>query len=200
MRNPCTDARTLTTWVSLVTRVARIDSRRRSLAMLTSRRSTDFKIPRASGGDAKGTPRELSISRRADRCSGVVNETELVALRVSHDDHDTFVVLMPFPGTVPAECADSFDGLVDVVDGNVKMHTVLATLWFGHGLEDEPRLRVPAMPEVDPSVLSWTWFTLEQGAPELRYALGVEAVEGDTGPNSGHLPTLRPTFETRQHS
>ena len=113
-------------------------------------------------------------------------------LRICHHDDDAIVVLVPFASGLPAEDADEFDSLVDVVDGDIEMDANLPHLGFHDRLEDESRLRVTAMAQIDPSFVSWPRFASEQRTPELCYALRFEAIDGDTGPDVGHFATLRP--------
>lgn len=117
-----------------------------------------------------------------------------MALRVGHNDDDALVIPMPFAGSSPTEGADQIDCLVDVVDRDIEMDTVLTRLWFRDRLEDEPRLGITAMTEIYPSPYGRTWFAIEQRTPELCDSLRFEAVKGDTGPEVGYFATLRPSF------
>ena len=78
-----------------------------------------------------------------------------MCLRICHNDDGAIVVLVPFAGSLPTEDADEFDSFVDVVDDDIEMDTSLSHLGFLNRLEDEPRLRVTAMAEIDPPLLRW---------------------------------------------
>jgi hypothetical protein len=117
-----------------------------------------------------------------------------MALRVGHHDDDAFVVLVPFASRLPTEGTYELDSLVHVVDGDIEMDPNLAHLRLCNGLEDEPRLRITAMAQIDPPFLRGTRFATEQRSPELCYSLRVEAVESYAGPDIWHSATIRPIF------
>jgi hypothetical protein len=122
--------------------------------------------------------------------SVVLHKAELVALGIGHDDDYALVVVVSFVGGPSSQAGNELDSLVDVVDGHVKMDADLPCLRLGNRLEDQPRLGIAAMAQVDPAGLRRPRLAAEQGAPEARDPLRVRAVDGHTRHEVRHVRHL----------
>jgi hypothetical protein len=129
------------------------------------------------------------------RISVVLHKTELVALGIGHDDDYALVVVVSFAGGPSSQADNKLGSLVDVVDGHVKMDADLPCLRLGNRLEDQPRLGIAAMAQVNPAGLRRPRLATEQGAPEARDPLRVHAVDGHSRHEVRHVRHL--TVATR---
>jgi len=75
----------------------------------------------------------------------VLDEAELMPLRVGHHEHDAHVVVVPLVGPPSTELLDLAAANVDVIDLHVQ---VQPNLW--NRLEGQPRLLVEARPNACP--------------------------------------------------
>lgn len=117
--------------------------------------------------------------------SKVLDQAELVVLGIGHDYDDTFFVIVSLAGEPSAQGGGAIDSLVDVLDGDIKVDADLAALRFRNRLEHQARLAIGALAKVHPASLRRPGLPTEQCAPEPRYPLGVNAVEGHAGPYAG---------------
>ena len=125
------------------------------------------------------------------RFSVVLHQTEFVALRIGHDDDCALVVVVSFAGRPSAQAGNELDGPLDIVDGHVNMDADFARLRLGNWLEHQAGLGIAAMAQVDPAVLRRPWLATQQGAPEARDPLGVNAVDGHTRHYVRHVRHLK---------
>ena len=139
-------------------------------------------------GDAATWTR--AVRGKRGRISVVLHKTELVALGIGHDDDYALVVVVPFAGGPSSQAGNELDSLVDVVDGHVKMDADLPCLRLGNRLEDQPRLGIAAMAQVDPAGLRRPRLATEQGAPEARHPLRVHTVDGHSRHEVRHVRHL----------
>jgi hypothetical protein len=130
------------------------------------------------------------VGGKRGRISVVLHKTELVALGIGHDHDYALVVVVSFAGGPSSQDGNELDSLVDVVDGHVKMDADLPCLRLGNRLEDQPRLGIAAMTQVDPADLRRPRLATEQGAPEARDPLRVHAVDGHSRHEVRHVRHL----------
>src|SRR5580700_4406136 len=134
-----------------------------------------------NGTPSSRHPKPIRSGQGSPCCwSVVLHQTELVSLRVGHDNDDALVVVVSLPREPSAQRGDELDGLAEVVNSDVDMDSDLAHLRLGNRLEHQPRLRIAAMPEVDPAVLRRPRLPTEQRTPEARHSLRVNAVDRHT--------------------
>ena len=76
-----------------------------------------------------------------------------MVLGISHNDDDTFVVIVSLAGEPSAEGRGSVDRLINVLDGDVEMDADLPVFWLQNRLEYQPRHGIATVAEVYPAVL-----------------------------------------------
>src|ERR1700683_1061929 len=145
---------------------------------------------RAAPASQRALAGRISAAGKAGRISVVLHKTELVALGIGHDDDYALVVVVSFVGGPSSQAGNELDSLVDAVDGHVKMDADLPCLRLGNRLEDQPRLGIAAMAQVDPAGLRRPRLATEQGAPEARDPLRVRAVDGHSRHEVRHVRHL----------
>lgn len=145
----------------------------------------------AHHGEGPAGPTTLDpVGGKRGRISVVLHKTELVAFGIGHDDDYALVIIVSFAGGSSTQAGNEIDGLVDVVDGHVEMDADLPCLRLGNRLEDQPRLGIAAMPQVDPAVPRRPQLATEHCAPETRDALRVHAVDGHSRHEVRHVRHL----------
>lgn len=87
-----------------------------------------------------------------------------MALRIGHDGDDAFVVVVTFAGKSPAQNGYEFDCIIDVVNGDIELDTILAHLRLGNRLKHDPGLGIVARTEIYPPFLRWAGVAPKQRA------------------------------------
>ena len=140
----------------------------------------------AAAGDARPParrgprrPREGVRERRVAGWSGVLDEAELVALRIGHDEDHALVVVVPLAGVPATEPRHGGHRVVDVVGADVEVHAVLALLGLRHRLEVQHRSALGHRSEPPPSRQRLAQLAPQDRRPEPGHCLDVDAVHGD---------------------
>lgn len=80
----------------------------------------------------------------------MLDEAELMPLRVGHHEHDAHVVVVPLVGPPSTELLDLAAANVDVIDLHVQVQPNLCRPGLRNRLQGQPRLLVEARPDACP--------------------------------------------------